>query len=799
MLHLLAGLDWKLVATLAALLLVLQGVCFLLARGLGLWLRWQPAALGIALPLLLLAPWFSRSQLLAPCNILRELPDAVRNRTDLAALPKPDPYDGLNDVMYQLLPWELEVRHALAERRLPFWSDLVDGGSNLWANPQAGVLSPVEMLARAVPIQHHLLAALALKLLLCFEGTWLLCRRLGRSRAASGLAATAFALGGGVMGWAVFPISSTLAWVPWLTAGAIGLFRRPRPRAVATTAVLAAALLVSGHPETAAIGGLFAALCGLCLRRRRAGLRRSLLAASAAAILGFGLAAPHVLPFLAVVPASQRAQETLADSGELELSHFAEPSFWLRARVATFVVSPTNPHAYGRPYREPFRGPYTWPEAVGGYVGLLPFAGFLIALCAVRHRRAAPFLAFAVASLLVTARWLPFTELAEAVPWLRVLAISRCLPVGSLALAVGGACGIDAMLERSRRWPLWLCFGAAAAISLAVRRDGWVIVLWVLAAGVLVAGGWSRRGAVLLASLVLLLDLVPWSRGMIPSCVPDLFYPRTPFIERVAEETGGRLEGRAVGARQLLFPSLLPVYGVAEPRPHNPLAPMPYLDALDAAFAFRPTRQNYFPGFYRVDHPLLDFLNVRVVVGSIEVRPPRTLERLDGGRPALYHLYRNPDALPRWFLTDRVDVIERGEARDWIRRMSDPRRIALFRDELTPGWAPVVTGAVEARDGGPGHVVLALPAPGEKLLATSIPAAPGWRVAGTNGPLRLVTVNGAFLGVAVPAGAMRVALSFRPPGLLPGLVAGSLAALAVVALAVRGSRTARRRRGPGDE
>jgi hypothetical protein len=158
--------------------------------------------------------------------------------------------------------------------RLPFWSDTLEGGSSPWANPQAGVLSPLQMAVRAFPIQHLLLGELFLKLLVAFEGTWLLARLTGRSRPASLLAAAGFSLGGGLFAWALFPITATVAWVPWLAAGVIRLFRHPGPRGIAVTVAITAALLLSGHPETAAFGGLFAAVCGLGLRRRAAGLGR---------------------------------------------------------------------------------------------------------------------------------------------------------------------------------------------------------------------------------------------------------------------------------------------------------------------------------------------------------------------------------------------------------------------------------------------------------------------------------------------------------------------------------------------
>jgi len=791
-----SAVDWRLVAVLVLLLGLLQGACLLLARGLGLRLRRPAVALGLALPLLLLAPWLVQGRLLVPCNLLRAVPDVHRTVPEAPPAAAADPYDVLNDVVYQLLPWELEVRHALAARRLPFWSDAVDGGCGLWANPQAGAAAPLAMLARALPIQHHLLAALALKLLLAFEGTWLLCRRVGQSRAASLLAAGAFALGGGLVGWGLYPISSALAWIPWLAVGTIGLCRRPRPRAIATTALVAAALLLSGHPETAAIGGLFAAVCGLALARRSA-LRRGLLAAGVAAALGFALAAPHLLPFLHLLPDSHRAQETLAETMPPQRVALANPLTWFLSPHHLFLVSPANPHAYGRPFRDPFRGPFVWPEAVSGYAGVLLFVAAIAALSAWRDRRVRPFLLFFLAALLITARWLPFAHLAYALPPLRVTAWSRFLGVGALALVVAGAFGLDRILaRRGGRRGVWIAVAAAAAVSLAVRADAWVLGLWLLVAAAVLAARWSRRLGVAVAALAVLVDLVPWSRSLLPSCPTALFYPRTEVTELLAREAGPAATGRAAGALQLLFPSLLPVYGIADPRPHNPLAPVSQLQALDAAFGFAPTRRRYFPRFVNVDHPLLDFLNVRAVVGSVELPPPRTLERIDGGRFGLLQVYRNPDALPRWFLTDRARVVERGALRAWIERLTDPREVALPPEAGAWRPTPGATGGLRAHALAPGRLVFAVPPAGEKLLATSLPAAPGWRAQAEGGAARLLRINGAFVGLAIPAGVSRVELAFVPAGFLPGLGAGSVAALAVGALLLPPRR---RRHRPGDE
>ncbi|HEV7514750.1 MAG TPA: YfhO family protein [Thermoanaerobaculia bacterium] len=798
--------DWRLVLTLAVALALTQGLCWLLARGLGLRLgRWAVVG-GLLLPLALLAPWLDGSRLLAPCDILMApIPGAPQ-------LPHLDRHDLLNDSIYQFLPWELEIRHALAARRLPFWSDLLEGGSSPWANPQAGVLSPLQMPARLLPIQHHLLGALALKILVAFEGTWLLARRVGRSRLSSLLAGGGYAIGGGILSWGLFPHTAAAAWVPWLAAGVIGLFRRPAGRSVATTAALTAALLLSGHPEVAAIGGLFAALCGVLLRRRALGLIRGLGAAALAATLGLGLAAPHLFPFLAILPASQRAHETLALS--LPPTHptlFAPRSWFLPGR-AVLVLAPTNPRAFGRPFEDPFGGAIDWADSDSGYTGLVAFAGALLALLAARDRRALPFLLFAGAGLLLAARFLPFVYLLHQVPPLRMLAYERFLLVACLALAVAAAFGTDLLLRRDRRvrgaGPLQVgvVLAVAAGISLAVHADGDVARLWALLAGAALVAlisrsfrferrRWPRWAVAALLGLALLLDLVPWGRSLLPAGHPALFYPRTPFLADLTREMsapGGPY--RAVGAEFLVYPSLLPFYGIAEVRPHNPLAPLPYIQVLSAAFDFHPSMVEYFSPLKNVDHPLLDFLNVRAVVGSVAMPRSRTLELADGGRYAPFFLYRNPNALPRWFVPDGAEVIDRPAIGRFIANLRDPARVALFADEVGP-WRPAGLPprprALTVLSAVPGHLALALPepaGPAGTLVATSIPYSRGWRASAAGRTLPTLTVDGAFLGVRVPPGVTRLDLRFLPPGLIPGLAAFLLAALISAVLLWRSGR-----------
>jgi hypothetical protein len=762
----------------------MQVACWLLSRGLGRRLEPSVVALGLLLPLLVLAPWLATPRLLFPGDFLR---NAIPGAPDK---PGSDRHMLLNDVVLQLVPWELEIRHALKDGRLPFWSDLLEGGSSPWVNPQAGVLSPIALAARWVPIPYWLLVMLALKIQLAVEGAWLLARCAAVSRRGSLLAALGFSLSGGVMPWALFPITATVVWVPWLTAGVILLFReRLSARRVATVGVLLAALLLSGHPETAAIGGLLAAVCGLCLRSRRISLPRGLARAVSAMLLGTGLAALHILPFLLHLPESQRAGEMLAL--EMPVFHAVvwHPLTWFVGRSLPFLWSPASPHAFGRPYQDAFTGPFDWADACSGYAGLVAFAGSAVAAAGIRRRRAAlPFLAFAAVGLLSAAEFIPFVILEHSVKVLQALHYQRFLPVCALALCIAGGHGIDLWLRRRSRWGL-AALPLVAALSLAVRADSQVVSLWLLIGGAAAVAFWRPRWSAALLVLALLLDLVPWAWSQLPSGNPAFFYPPSPLLARLRQEVSTGDAWRSVGESYAVYPSILPVYGIADVRPHNPLAPKAYLLALDAAFGFRPSMANYFSAFRNPGHPFLDFLNVRCVVWQSPSPVPARFERIDAGVDPAWRLYRNPAALPRWFVPSRIDPVAPGDLAGWIAGLDDGRRVAVLRQPGIPELprTPAPADIQVLRDE-PGNVLLRVTAKRRTVIATSLQEVQGWSVRRGGRELTKLTVDGSFLGFRVPRGESLVELRFVPPGFAVGLTLSALSLLICGALYFSRSR-----------
>ena len=764
--HLLAGSAVSLAATQAALLL--------LSRGVGLRVHRTALLVGLSLPTALIASYVIGGHILFPTSVVaKSVPGAPAPSTDSR-------HAVLNDNVYQFLPWELEVRRALAGGRLPLWSDRIDGGSSPWCNPQSGAASPIEMLARLAPAEHHLLVSLALKLLVSFQGAWLLARLLGARRSLALFAGAGFALGGGIMAWPLFTHSTTAAWIPWLVVGSIRLARRPTPTAMAATAVITAILLVSGQPEVTLAGGLLVSLCVISLSRRSAGIRgllRGTGAAAVAAVLGFALAAPHLLPFAKLLPHTVRYHRT---HGSHE-GPAAESRPMFNGVQAQFIKGVANPHAYGSP---PFSGLGYHPLGGTGYAGLVALAGAAMAL-AVGTRRCWPFFGFAIGSALMVAAFAPLVELAAFIPLARTVAWTRFLLVASLCVAVCGAVGFTE-LTRHRRRAAFAGLAAAVIASLAIAHPPAVIALWLgVLAAIAIATQKPRLGFAVLAAVVLC-DLVPWANAMLPRGDPGLFYPKTPFMEDLRREVEARDSCRAVALGQTLYPSLLSVYGIDDIRYHNPVAIYEYAQLLDAAFDFHreDAPYEYFSPFGRPHRLLLDFLNVGFVVGG-RPKMPNRFEPIAASHSGPLRIWRNRRILPRAFIAIDGTVVDESEVVATVVANSDPRTVVLDRTQ-TGSWRPPhhkwSPRAVVWSSPVPGHVSLTVKGAGERLLATSLTQPYGWSATANGEILRTLTINHAFLGVVIPPSVHNVTLRFVPPGLHLGLVLFGIAATAVIAL-----------------
>ncbi|MCB9377547.1 MAG: hypothetical protein H6511_02125 [Holophagales bacterium] len=795
-----AGLIVLLVATELASSWVL-GRLGLAGRGRAARVR---AALALALPLLLLAPRLEGHEILVPSHSLRGIPGVP----DLG----PGPWDLLNDSVFQFLPWEAEVRRALADGHLPLWSDRLQ--SSPWSNPQAQVASPVAIAARLFPLEHFLLVALALKVLLAFDGAWALAGAIGVRPAFRHLAGVSFALGGGLLAWAVFPQSSALALVPWLAAAAVrlarGAPRRRRARAEWIVAALAtAAVAVGGHPEIAVAGGTLAAVVALGYRRRGAPLLPAVARLAGASLAGLALAAPLWLPFAFEVGESQRFVELAGERSAAAAAPASHGGRWFDPAHVAMLRAPLGPEVFGRPYFGEFRGPFNWVWAEGGYAGLAALAGAAAALAGRgTRRRALPLLLFALLALLASARFRPLMALLETVRPLRAVALERALPVATLALAVAGALGVEGIARRRRAaaaralaFSPALVAGAVAAVDrrLAARTAprtalGARCCGRARRAASAATVTRRRRFAALALAAALVVDLGLFARDFLPAGFARQLWPPSPLLTEIARR-GGDAPFRVAALGREAYPAALAMHGLEDVRVHDPLADQRYLDCTGPAFGFAPTTSMYFAPFELHGHPLDRYVGLRFVLARAGADAPTGWSRLESPAEPDWIAFESPAPLSRFFLARRTRVVAPGELAGAFASLDDAETILVAADAAPAGLdslgAPGGDDRIELVARRDGRYRLATTLAGERVVATSLIEPEGWRVESGRRALPRFAIHGAFLGFVAPAGANDIDLSYRPPGLATGVVLALVGALALLLVGATPRRRAR--------
>ena len=726
-------------------------------------------------------------------SLLFVAPDLVRNNpmcpTQVLNVPgmeptEPSPHSSLNDTYTQLLPWEAEVRRGYRQGQLPLWSGQIAAGTPIWANPQAQALSPIAMLTRMAPLDRFFPLGLALKCAVAFRGTYLLTRILGAGRLPAALGAASFAWGGGIVAWGLWPHGSTLAWLPWLVLSAIRLARAPSRSRFAATAVVTAIVLVSGYPVMAVLGGGLAALCSLYFNRARG--RHLILrpaVAAAAALLGLGLAAIHVLPFAETLATSHRSTELAQYLAQRQPAPvvpaaFWDPRAWFKQPDRAKAV--LHPEAFGKPYADPGAG--HGPVNLSAYSGLIAWLGAVLALLR-RRRPAWPFLGSAALFLAAYAGLRPLDPWNAHFPEIlfSLFFTSRFVPVMSLSVCVAAALGLSGL--RARVVP-WLGLAVAAGPSLAAGASPRLLLLWALLAAAISCRCRRSIHSVLLLG-VLGLDLGTWSHRLVPVAPKERFFPRTAAIDRALQLAEGD-RWRITGYSYEVYPNKLSIYGLADIRYHDPLETDRYRQVMALLGFHAGERFTYVSDMTDTDRALYDFLNVRGTFARIAHRVPvsERFHPFARDQASGWVLLENRLALPRFFLPSRVEPVPGARVLDHLRRLEDPSHVLLAREELealdliatTPRdrYLPIVPDSARG-----GRIRITLPEGGDRLLVTSLKGPPGWRARSEDGLLDTLTVNHAFLGVVIPTGTIRVLLDYRPPGFIPGVWL-SLCSLAVL-------------------
>jgi hypothetical protein len=212
----------------------------------------------------------------------------------------------LSDPVWQFVPWLELARKELISGHLPLWNPYQDAGCPLLGNGQSAIASPLVWPVLLVGARGGWNASLLLRVLLAGWGMYRLTRAMGRSRAASRVAAVMFALSGPMVAWLEHPQSMVASCSPLLLLALHRVLRAASPRAVAWLAFGTFLVIAGGHVETSLMVALLAAACLACWRPTL----RSAAAAGAGAVTGALLASPLWLPLLEYLRLSAAVEGT---------------------------------------------------------------------------------------------------------------------------------------------------------------------------------------------------------------------------------------------------------------------------------------------------------------------------------------------------------------------------------------------------------------------------------------------------------------------------------------------------------
>jgi hypothetical protein len=650
-------------------------------------------------------------------------------------------------------------------------------------------------------------------------GMYVFARRvLGLGRAAALCVAWSYPLTAYFVLWQGYLMTRAVAllpWMLWLTNRAVA---RPTGMDPALLA-LATATLVFTYIDTAAQVLLASGLYGVWLiaTERKSGegwqpiARRGALV-SAAWGIGLLMAAPEILPLRDALRGSARIAERAGGKEERPPVGFAA--------LPQIVL----PNLYGRNITGTLRwdraSPNQFESSASTFVGLLATLALAPLAFGDRERRAQVWF-LTVLAVLSCAWTLSLPGLVELLrlPGVKLLPHNRFVFAGAFALVALAGIGFD-HLWRQRAKPgvvmllsltllgitgLWCCVQAAIPPEPLVRlvsrgaempaamvaagqqalTDYAGVNLWgglLCGAGVMLLVGVVRRAefgptaACVMAGLNLV-ELLMFAGTHDRQGRVDLYFPKIPALEWIAQQEPGRVFGVSC-----LPPSLNRSHGLRDVRGYDSIDPADYLTLIRLAtddHLGSPRYARTTALLPKLDvskpvptvHPVLNLLNVRYLVFR---QPPS--DRVEvAHHEDDYWIVRNPAALPRAFVPARAINGTREQSIGALGRFDfDPAALAVIEGEAalpTVGEAgSTTTGSVEIVDENPVEVRLVARMNQTGVVVLSDLFANGWSATVDGQPVDILRANIALRGVVVPKGEHRVVFTYRQPGLRTGFV-----------------------------
>jgi len=651
------------------------------------------------------------------------------------------------------LPLISYVAQCVRKGVAPLWDPYTGCGVPIHADVTAQVFYPFTWLAilagnlsKEGKLYYWVETLDPLHMVMAGMFTFLLLRRMGLAKPAALMGASVYQLGayfasqaqhlGGICTGAWLPLAILCAWE---------LRVRLKWRWVALLALTMAMVILSGMPATAAVVVVTMMLFIAGLFAGRAANWRILPGVGLACLLGAAIAAVELVPLLTLTQnslASRRSNWYVSGGG-------------LAPESLVSFVWPDYYHIF-EAYSALYKLPYDF-TLLYTYCGIMT-AIFLAVAPFVRRSRV--FLILTVAS----AVWM----LGEHTP------IYRWIYPHIPRLVRGGLYAEYALMA--------FCFFAAITAAMVLDRLGgrWPpAVLWCVA-------------------LFTSYDLI-YTGADRPMNSYEGGYRGTSYEaaqSKVAEKLRSLVERSFPPSRvDYTDTAFAPgVFGpgmirVPTPDNNNPFSILRSWNVRELFATGQPWVRNH--AVNRFGSPLLRMLNVSILMGAVPI-PQEEVARagltLIGSEQG-FQIYATASRLPRFYFVPQV------------RKSSGASESLglLSRDAFDPAREAIVEGIPQDRDGlgiadvkvdqyeaNRVELTASLDRPG--FLVSSEVLYPGWQATVNGEPAPLLMTNGAFRGLALPAGTSRIVMAYRPRALFFSMGLSLVALLGTMAIGWRGGR-----------
>lgn len=687
-----------------------------------------------------------------------------------------------SDAVVQVELDRIYATHEVRQGRFPFWNPYNYCGVPFLANNNSAVFSPFMIPSYLWPAPEVLAWIQLLRALVAGIGAYLFFRKtMGFGFVPALFGAWTFPLTGFLVAWSWIHHSSVVSLLPWMLMATDCVIRSSAARGVPLLALATALTLLSGKLDTSALvlmaSGMYAVYAVIneyqqteadrLLRLRQ--ILRPLLGWG----LGFGLAAPVVLPTYAYLQSSTR----------------------IEVRAEGVIDFP----AHGIEAIPPIILPYIYGSDLFNFVGFgnvlesasIGYAGFLTALLLVPlgwsgHRRSQN-LFWAIAGICAVAPQLQITILTDlySLPILELLKSNRFIFFTSWCLIATAVAGIEVLQNQRPTWNWWLALVCAGLVVLGTWCGYRANILPpdVLALkdsvvqdtyraryteGVVLSGlaltlffllfhvkAFFRLGPGILVVLVTA-EMTYQAYGFIPQADKHLYYPKHKLLTHVEQLPPGRMCGVYA-----VVPSLNRVHGLPSIRGYDGADPKSLINLLMIANpSWQPSTsyaltKTFVPAF----SPILQMLNLRYRVGH---GPPPAGVNTQNQADGLW-LHIDTAALPRPYVPKNVlPVRDQLDAFSMVASPEfDPAEVAYVDGSLID-FHVNIEGSAQIVDERPGNVTIACDFKSTGLVVLNDLWYPGWTARYEGDVVPASRTNGALIGVLVPAGRGILELNYTP-------------------------------------